>query len=615
MKKNPLLNEGSFYRGWVVFRSFLRKAGINPLTFLLPSLLSFLTALADGISIGLLIPTIQGLMGRSFAFVYHQPVLKQLASILPGDPSKNNGKIFTMLIILIFVFALAKNLLSYLASVLTLFQVREFGNKSRKLIYGRYLGFGKMFFDRAGSGHLHQILVGYTQQISQELALLQSSLVSFFSLVMYSVIAFAISWKLTLFSAIVFPILHYSTMVLIRRIERSSESFAKTYSEMGMKISNALSCITLVKAYSNEAKERQWFNFTSDKVRDFQFAIDKKQAIFEPFREIVGLCIILLLVGFMAFLLIHEKAGNLASFMVFFIVLRRASSGFGVFASVRSTLAGIWGPVQEIRSIMSDQNKFYVPEGTKVFTGLQNRIEFKGLNFGYLPGRQILTRLDLTIKKNETLALVGSTGSGKTTLVNLLMRFYDVSPGTLFIDGTDIREFTSASLREKMALVSQDTLLFNAPLKVNITYGLNREVTDEELHYVLERSRLSPLIKLIGLDAQIGDRGVKLSGGERQRLSIARALLKKPEILILDEATSALDSVTEGLVHAALSEIVTGKTVIVIAHRLATVRNSDRIVVLDKGKIVEEGSFHDLLAKKEGRFYYYWQNQMLDNEN
>jgi ABC-type multidrug transport system fused ATPase/permease subunit len=195
------------------------------------------------------------------------------------------------------------------------------------------------------------------------------------------------------------------------------------------------------------------------------------------------------------------------------------------------------------------------------------------------------------------------------------MRFYDSPSGSILIDGVDIREFTIRSLRSKMALVSQDTLLLNASFKFNLLYGLNREVSNEELESVLEKARLRQLSKLIGLEAPLGERGVKLSGGERQRVSIARAILKDPEILLLDEATSALDSATEGLIQEALSEVMRGKTAIVIAHRLSTIQKTSRIIVLEKGRIVEEGAFEQLLADKEGHFYSFWQSQRLAHKH
>lgn len=603
------------FRAWGSFYNFCKKIDANLLYFLVPTILSLLAAFAEGVSIGLLLPTVQGAISRNFLFVNQKPVLGKLVDMLLGDFSRNSAAIFTLLILMIFFFGLVKNILFYFSSIMANYQVREIANKIRKRIYERFLSFGKMFFDRSSFGRLNLILIGYTQQVAVETAGLQSSVFQIFSLFIYMGICFFISWKLMLFSILVFPITHFSVLILIQKIRKSSEGFAKAYAEMGNKISNALSCMMLVKAYSNEAKEKEWFDFTSDRVRDFQFSISKKQLFLPPFQEVVGLCLILGLVAFMAFLMFWEKTGDLAKFLVFFVAIRRAAGYFGIFNTIQSTLAGILGPLQEIGDIFDDENKFFIPEGNTVFTGLQNKIEYKNLTFSYAQGQTVLNGLNLSIEKGKTVAIVGSSGSGKTTLVHLLMRFYDVLPGTLFIDGKDIREFTSLSLHDKMALVSQDTLILNASFKVNLIYGLKRKVSEKEIEDVLERSRLLQLVKLIGLDAPLGERSVKLSGGEKQRLSIARAILKNPDIIILDEATSALDTVTEGLIRDALNEIVVGKTAIVIAHRLATVRSADRIVVLEKGCVVEEGTFEDLLSNKEGHFYLFWQTQRLKEEH
>lgn len=609
-----LLKQWPVCRVWEVFCAFLKEFGIRPITFFLPAILSFLAAIADGASIALLIPLVQGIIGRDFSFIQQQPVLRAFGAMIPESLLKNSAVVFAELILLVFFFAVMKNILCYAGSSLTIFQVRKFANMLRKRVYARYLSFEKMYFDRVSFGHLHQILIGYTQYIANELSTMQHFLFQFFTLLVYVAVGFFISWKLMLFAAIIFPILHFSLRLLISKIRRSSEVFSKANAEMATKISNALSCILLVKAYTNEQREKQWFNYTSDRVYSAQFSIDKKRLIIQPFQEIVGLCITLFLVGFMAFLMAHDKTANIAGFMIFFLVLRRASNNFGVFQLFHSTLAGLWGPLQEIRQIFDDKDKFFVPEGDKLFTGLREKIEFRELSFSYVEDRPVLDRVSFTVRKGETVAIIGSSGSGKTTLAYLLMRFYDNPPGTIFIDGTNIREFTLRSLRSKMALVSQDTFLLNAPFMINLIYGLNREVPKTELEAVLERSRLSQLAKLIGLDAPLGERGVKLSGGERQRLSIARAMLKNAEILVLDEATSSLDTATEALIQAALNEVTANRTVLVIAHRLSTIRNADRILVLEKGLIVENGTPEELLAKQEGYFYFYWQSQKHGHE-
>jgi len=207
-------------------------------------------------------------------------------------------------------------------------------------------------------------------------------------------------------------------------------------------------------------------------------------------------------------------------------------------------------------------------------------------------------------------AIVGPTGAGKTTAVSILLRLYDCEAGKVFIDGDDIREFTLTSLKDHMAYVSQDTLLFNETLRNNIIYGVEEPVSEDRLVYIIEQAQLEDFVKQLpqGIDTLVGDRGVKLSGGEQQRASIARAMLKGSEILILDEATSSLDTNTELLIQSAIEKAIHGRTTIVIAHRLSTIKHADWIVFLDKGQVVEQGTMDDLLLKK-GRFYKSWEQQ------
>ena len=214
------------------------------------------------------------------------------------------------------------------------------------------------------------------------------------------------------------------------------------------------------------------------------------------------------------------------------------------------------------------------------------------------------------MEKGKTVAIVGPTGAGKTTIINLLMRFYDCPSSAIFIDGEDIRSFTLQSLRAHIALVSQEVFLFNDTIKNNMIYGLDREVGNDELIEVAKKARLYDFIARMpqGFDTEVGDRGIKLSGGEKQRLSLARALLKGSEILILDEATSSLDSKTEQLIQQAINEAIKNRTSIVIAHRLSTIKNADKIIVLDNGSVTETGTLDELLERK-GQFYELWEAQ------
>lgn len=587
----------------------LKSVGISPVILSGLSLLAVVAALFEGISMGLLIPTVKGVIEKDFGFAGEVKGLGLIIRTFP-ETFKGNASIFILLIFLLFTFSILKNIFAYIATAGSFFYMRRAGNNLRKTIYARYLSFGKLFYDQNNIGHLHQILMGFTEQFASVCARLETGLFSFFSLMIYLAIMFVISWKLTLFVLLVFPILHYALRNLIERIKKTSKLFSTTYSEIGKKISNALTCIPLVKSYTNEEKEKEWFSFSSDRIEKLQFSMDKKQLLVHPLQEIIILCMVLLLVGFMAYLVIREKTGEVASLMVFFLLLRRATQAAGFYNYFKSIFAMLAGPARELENIFSNDGKYFIPDGEKKLDAFERGIELRGLNFSFPNGLTVLKDMSLFIEKGKMTALVGPSGSGKTTLINLILRFYDSPPGTIFIGSTDIREFSLASLRKKMALVSQETYLFNASFKINLTYGLQEEISDEDIINVLKRACLYDVVMRWPeqLATEIGDRGIRLSGGEKQRLSIARAMLKKAEIIILDEATSALDSATEQQIQIAIDEAVKGRTAIVVAHRLSTIKHADKIVVIENGTIAEEGALSELLAKKSS-FFKYWEAQ------
>jgi ATP-binding cassette, subfamily B, bacterial len=237
--------------------------------------------------------------------------------------------------------------------------------------------------------------------------------------------------------------------------------------------------------------------------------------------------------------------------------------------------------------------------GAKAVPMLRGDISYENVRFGYSSGREILKGLDLEIRAGETLAFVGPSGAGKTTICSLLPRFYEADSGAIKIDGIDIRDMTLQSLRSRIGIVQQDVFLFAGTIRENIAYG-RLDATEAEILDAARRARLDDLIAMLpaGIDTVIGERGVKLSGGQKQRLAIARMFVKNPPILILDEATSALDTETERAIQQALAELSKGRTTLVIAHRLATIRNADRIAVIDDGVIVEQGKHGELLARE-----------------
>lgn len=606
MKKTKEVSPDQGRRG---LGSFLKKVGFHPAVFVFPAALGLLTSLFEGASISLLIPTLKGMLEQNFHFVRDVYLLGGVIQKFPGIFENSNSAIFIFLVLLVFITAVLKNVCQYFSMTRTLYQVRRFSNRLRKHIYDRYLSFGKAYFDQNSAGHLHQILIGYTNQISLQLRTLETGFQAFATLVVYISLMFYISWKLTLVAVVIFPVSHRLIRWVIVKIHKTSDVYTAAYSQMGKEISNALSCIPLMKAYSSEKREKQWFERVSDQVERLEYSMDKKQVFVWPLQEVLFLCMMLLLVGFVAFLVMREKAGEIAGYMVYFVMLRRVMTYVNQVNNMITSIAMVRGPIREISRVFDDEGKYFVSDGPRLFHGIEQKIEVKDVDFSYLNSNPVLRKINCVFEKGKLTAIVGSSGAGKTTLIHLLMRFYDVSAGAIFYDGMNVREFSLTSLHSKIALVSQETYLINASIKENLVYGVET-VSDEDLNEALRRSRLYDFIKGLpqGLDTQVGDRGIKLSGGEKQRVSIARAILKKPEIIILDEATSSLDSITEHLIQEALNELVRGKTSIVIAHRLSTIQHADKIIVLKNGQAAEEGKLEDLI-KRKGEFAQLWNAQ------
>ena len=585
------------------------RTGIRYRNFILPVALSLSAALFEAISASLLIPLAKGVISMEFRSLRVPFILRLLPNAF--RPFADSGAfMFGLLVGIVFSAALLKNAMQYLSSLSIAYQLRRFSNSLRKGIFERYLSFGKLFFDRTNAGHLKYMLTGGNGLIVEELINLHAIFTTAFMFVVYIIIMVVISWKLTLLVILVFPILNFSIRWLITKIRQTSRPYIKAQFDLTDRLDNLLSCLPLVKAYAKEDREKQNFNRASDTVEEWEFSMDKKMRLTEPFQEIIVLIAILLLLVLMAFMVVKGEAYRISSFLVYFYILRRAERGFAIPNKVKALLARVSGPVEELAEIFSDEDKFYIYGGDKVFNGLKKGFEFHNLSFAYGEGKPVLKNLTFSINKGEMTAIVGPTGAGKTTIINLIMRFYECPPASIFVDGFDIREFNLDSLRQRMALVSQDALLFNDTLKANIVYGIEEDIDEDRLMELARKARLDKFIKKLpeGFNTKIGDRGVKLSGGEKQRVSIMQALLKNAEVLILDEATSSLDTGTERLIQGAIEEVIKGRTTIVIAHRLSTIQNTDKILVIEEGQLVEQGELGYLL-EQEGRFYKYWQEQ------
>jgi subfamily B ATP-binding cassette protein MsbA len=422
---------------------------------------------------------------------------------------------------------------------------------------------------------------------------------------------FVISWQLSISALILFGMLSVMISSFVVRVREASFPVSQAGADFTSSGIELISAMRTIQTSSTQNFERERFYAVSEKVKLALFKLNKAVDLIRPLAEAISTTILILviIVGFNFFVVGGElKTSSLLTFM---FVLFRMMPLVEQVNGLRVELGSYGGSIDKLKQILKTEDKVYLKNGDVQFDKLQHSIDFINVSFGYTE-QTILQDINLSIKCGQTTALVGTSGAGKTTLADLIPRLYDPTQGIILVDGIDMRNLDIDSLRRKMAIVSQDTFIFNASVRDNITYGLGA-VEEKDLRLVASQANALEFILEMpeGFETKLGDRGVRLSGGQRQRIAIARAMLRNPDILILDEATSALDSVTERLIQESLEELSKGCTVIAIAHRLSTIVSADKIVVLEKGKIIEQGSYQELIDQR-GALWKYHQVQNSD---
>jgi ATP-binding cassette, subfamily B, bacterial MsbA len=586
----------------------LRRIHIRPVHIAMPLLLAMAAATFEGLGMGLLIPILTGFLQKSFAFVMETPYLGAIMLGLPEAIRMNDRLLFTVLLGSFIVIYTLRSVLQFCAVVGMAYFSERTNHHLRKELFAQYMRCGKQFFDGTHLGHHSVVLMEFSRNALQPVSSMDRFVNAVFSLLAYFSVMIMISWKLTIIVMPLFLLMHVMVRTIIVRLRKLSYATAQRGSELNRKSVEILSTIPLVKSYRMERQEQDRYADISNQKSKFQFRAIMFQSAIRPIQEVVTLLVVCtVFMGALA-LLGREQIASAPAIIVYFYIVVNAANKIGTLSGIRGTIANAEASLSEVLTVFDDQGKCFVQGGDETFPGIYHSIECRNLTFSYTD-RNVLEDVSFTVRKGEMTAIVGPSGAGKSTLINLLMRYYDCPPGTLFIDRKDIRSFSLDSYMAHVAIVSQETLLLHDSLRNNILYGLE-SVSDAKLQDVVRRARLSEYVAELpdGLNTLIGDRGVKLSGGEKQRVSIARALLKGTEILILDEATSSLDSQTEKLIQEAIDEAVQGRTAIVIAHRLSTVKNADKIIVLKEGCVDEEGTLEELLEKR-GLFYRLWEEQ------
>ena len=418
-----------------------------------------------------------------------------------------------------------------------------------------------------------------------------------FLIIGYIVMMVAISWELAIFSVLFLPVVALLIGSIVKKLRHPARTNQQRMGEMVSTLDESLSGIKVIKSYNaTEYIKQKYYAISADLAR-LTLSMARRQQLASPMSEFLGITavgVILVFGGSLVAKGVLDPGGFIAFIAIFSQITRPVRTFIDQFANINQGIAA----GERIFSIIDTKPEIQDKPGARELTGLKEKIEFRDVHFTYDGEREVIDGISFEIRRGQTVALVGPSGGGKSTLSELLPRFYDPSAGEILIDGISLRDYTQESVRAHMSVVAQDTVLFNDTIENNIGMG-KRGATHEEVVEAAKVANADCFIRECtdGYGTNIGDRGVKLSGGQRQRLSIARAVLKNPDILILDEATSALDTESEKLVQDALNNLLKGRTSVVIAHRLSTIHNADLIVVVDHGRIAEQGTHNELMER------------------
>ncbi|MEM1392794.1 MAG: heterocyst formation ABC transporter subunit HepA [Cyanobacteria bacterium P01_D01_bin.116] len=595
-----LVKASKFWQNnYLVLREFknFRKVTILAIVF------SILAAAFEGFSIGFLLTFLQSLTNAADAEPVQTGIVWFDIWIL-GIKTSATSRMYRISI-LILLSTWLRSAFDYFSSIYTESVQLNLADRLRKRMFEHLQALPLSYFVKTRSGELINTITTEIERLKQGFGGSAFVIIRGMAVTVYFITMFLISWQLSIVSVLLFVLLGVGLSTLNSRVRESSFGISNANGAFHSTTTEFINGIRTVHASGTQDFERQRFYSVSSQLLNASIKVAKAWTLVKPVAAAIATTAIigLIILSFTVFTL------PVASLLTFFFVLMRVVPSIQDINGTVAFLSTLNGSLENVKQLLESDNQSYFQNGSIQFTKLNHSIDVVSVDFGYEPSNLVLHNITLTLEKGKTTALVGASGAGKTTLADLIPRFYDPTQGHIHIDGIDLKEIDIYSLRKNMAVVSQDTFIFNTSVWNNIAYG-TEHATEAEIK---EAARLANALKFIedmpqGFDTQLGDRGVRLSGGQRQRIAIARALLRDPQILILDEATSALDSVSERLIQESLEKLSVGRTVIAIAHRLSTIAKADKVVVMEGGYIVEQGKYQDLLLQR-GKLWKYHQMQ------
>ncbi len=513
-------------------------------------------------------------------------------------------------------FALFQGILKYVSNYLTDWTGNKISNSLKVDLFKKLTQMDPQFYDVNSSGVILARFLTDPDTASKDIINnMKSFIATFFGLIGLVGVLLYNSWQLAIIGVTVMGIAITPVTLIRKRIKKVSNANMVVSSDMNTNFNETFAGNKIVTAYNLQGEQNNKFENQINEQFHLVMSLTKRVGWMSPIMYFVCSIGIALVMAYGNHLILSGQmtAGSFASFVTSLLLLYKPTKTLGnTLTSLQTTFVAM-GRVFELfdlhPNIKSNENAVQLH-------GLKNSIEFKNVYFEYEPDTPVLKDFNLTVNKNETIALVGNSGGGKSTVVSLLPRFYDVTKGSILFDGVDIKNFDLKSLRNNISFVFQDNFLFTGSIKDNILMG-NEKASSDMLDKVVAMAHLDEFAHTLenGLDTFVGERGASLSGGQRQRVAIARAMLKDSPIVILDEATSALDNKSEAIVQKALDNLIQNKTVFVIAHRLSTIKNADRIAVINEGKLVELGTHDELMQIDNGSYKRLYEMQFQNQEN
>lgn len=571
------------------YRGLLSLMRGRPWGFAGVVILGLLQSITEGVGVGLFIPLLMGLGMTAQPQTSNQWLVSTLDRVFASVPPEQR---LGWILLCIFGAVIVAGLLSYLHSLVFCWLEGHVTDSLRQRIFTHVLHVELDVIERDRTGRWLNILASDSWHTGEALRMFVEMMVTTCTIAVYIVLLLLMSWRLTLVVAVAMLAVSGLVQMLTRAARRSGDGLKSSNSELADRMIEGIDGVRVIRAFGQEAAEQRRFNALSNRVRYAMLHMRALDGLVHPVHEVLAAALLLATVAVSA-----PSSGNLPVLLVFAFALSRVQPRMKQFDAARLRVATLAPSVDEVIAVIGETDAPSRLPGSRQPNPLTNEIRFDDVSFQYASSDQTnIDHVSFTIPAGRTTALVGPSGAGKTTLVKLLLRFHEPDSGRIIVDGVPLSDIDVAVWRRQTALVSQDVFLFNSTVRDNIAYG-SPDATPAAIVEAARQAGAHDFIERLpeGYDTMLGPRGVRLSGGERQRISVARAIIRDPRVLILDEATNALDSVSEQWIQQMLETFRANRTVIVIAHRLSTIEQADQILVCDGGRVTERGTFAELI--------------------